>query len=43
MGRDEIHPQVLRETADKAAKSLSILFERLWQAGEVPLTEKGET
>lgn len=31
MGPDEIHPQVLREVA----KPLSIVFEKLWQFGEV--------
>ncbi|KFQ23689.1 RNA-directed DNA polymerase from mobile element jockey, partial [Mesitornis unicolor] len=36
MGHDYIHPQVLRELKDEVAKLLSIIFERLWQSGEVP-------
>ncbi|PKU44318.1 rna-directed dna polymerase from mobile element hypothetical protein [Limosa lapponica baueri] len=36
MGRDEIYPWVLRELVDEVAKSLSIIFEKLWQSGEVP-------
>lgn len=35
MGLDEIHPQVLRELDKEVAKSLSIIFERLWQSSEV--------
>ena len=36
MGPAKIHPWFLRELVDEVAKLISIIFERLWQPGEVP-------
>ena len=52
MGPDEMYSWVLQELVDKVAKPLSVIFERLWQSGEVttnwtrgnitPIFKKGE-
>ncbi|KFO70702.1 hypothetical protein N303_03709, partial [Cuculus canorus] len=37
MGLDGIHPRVLKELADVLSKPLSVIFQRSWLTGEVPL------
>ena len=40
MGPDGIHPRVLKELADVIAEPLSIIFQRSWEFGEVPVDWK---
>ncbi|KAK4830600.1 hypothetical protein QYF61_012026 [Mycteria americana] len=37
MGPDEIHPRVLKELAEELTKPLSIIYQRSWLTGEVPV------
>ncbi|GAB0203202.1 hypothetical protein GRJ2_002785800 [Grus japonensis] len=40
MGPDGIHPRVLGELADVIVRPLSIIFQRSWESGEVPVDWK---
>lgn len=42
VGLDKMQLRVLRELADEFDKTLSITFEKMWQAGEVPTDWKWE-
>lgn len=43
MGPDEIHPRGLRALVDEVSEALSIIFEKSWQAGQVPTEWKRES
>ncbi|KFP47515.1 hypothetical protein N323_13094, partial [Cathartes aura] len=40
IGPDGIHPRVLKELADVIAGPLSMVFQRSWESGEVPVDWK---